>query len=167
MYSEDEDDRDWDEFLYHFSMKNRSFEEDNEEEDEGNNPVLTNQKVIADDNGPTRNFSNIPKSNVSIGPLLTDNDFDDFFAADLVDPELFSEPEYDEQVVADKIEVGLQFSDKAAFQKHLRKYCVSNRIVCKFHKSDNVRIKDVCQGFGQPIMCPWFVYARKVPSEPT
>ncbi|KAL8148321.1 hypothetical protein AgCh_005621 [Apium graveolens] len=108
MYSEGEDDREWDEFLYHFSMKNRSVDEDNEKEVEGNFPTLTKQNVIVNDNVPFENFSNIPNSNVSIGPLLNDSDFDDFFAADLVDPELFSEPENDEQVVYDKIEVGLE-----------------------------------------------------------
>ncbi|XP_074341907.1 uncharacterized protein LOC141679303 [Apium graveolens] len=148
-------------------MKNRNDDEDNEKEVEGNVPTLTKQNVIVNDNVPSENYSNIPKSNVSIRPLLNDSDFDDFFAADLVDPELFSEPENDEHVVYDKIDVGLQFLDRTDFQKHLRKYCVSNRIVCKFHRSDNIRIKAVYQNFGQQIMCPWFVYTRKIPGEPT
>ncbi|XP_026415861.1 uncharacterized protein LOC113311233 [Papaver somniferum] len=62
-----------------------------------------------------------------------DSDFEDFLAAaDSVNPELFPEPENEVQVVADdRIDEGMEFPDKTAFKKHLRKYCVSTRKICR------------------------------------
>ncbi|KAI3989575.1 hypothetical protein MKX01_036184, partial [Papaver californicum] len=132
---------------------------------------LPNYKVRLVDNGPFMNIvDNVPVKKVESGPSkwLNEFDFEEFFAADFVDPELFPEPEHDEQVVAeDRIKEGLQFSDKQAFQRHLRRYCVLTRTICRFKKSDNVRIKVVCKSFGEPILCPWYITARKIPGEPT
>ncbi|MCL7045873.1 hypothetical protein MKW94_000419 [Papaver nudicaule] len=89
--------------------ENKRNELDNEQEDEyGPEMVdkpLPNDEVRFVDNGPVRNLGN--------GPLLTDSDFEDFFAADMVDPELFPEPKHEEQVVAEDTMVeGMEFPDK-------------------------------------------------------
>ncbi|XP_026458270.1 uncharacterized protein LOC113358799 isoform X2 [Papaver somniferum] len=78
------------------------------------------------------------------------------------------EAEGDEQVVEPGlVEVGTQFSDKMAFKRHLRAYCVQHGTQYKLKKSDNLRIRAVCKFSGPPINCEWFMYARKLPNEPT
>ncbi|KAI3963323.1 hypothetical protein MKW98_022745, partial [Papaver atlanticum] len=131
---------------------------------------LPNHEVRVVNNGPYRNVDSVPVRNVDNGQQwFDDSDFEDFLsAADEVDPELFPEPEHEVQVVADdRIEEGMEFPDKTTFKKYLRKYCVSTRTVCRFTKSDNIRTKAVCKGFGEPILCPWYISARRIPGEAT
>ncbi|KAI3986596.1 hypothetical protein MKX01_014134, partial [Papaver californicum] len=116
------------------------------------------------DNRPYRNVGNIDNRK----QWFNEGDFEEYFIDDIVDPELFPEPEHEVQDVAeDRYKEGLEFQEKEAFQKNLRKYCVSTRTVCRMTKSDNIRIKAVCKGFGEPILCPWYISARRIPGEPT
>ncbi|KAI3870862.1 hypothetical protein MKW92_008023, partial [Papaver armeniacum] len=97
------------------------------------------------------------------------NDYEDVFGEDSLDNgELFPEDAGVEQVVEPGlIEVGTQFSDKLAFKRYLRAYCVQHGTQYKLKKSDNLRISAVCKLSGPPINCQWFMYARKLPNEPT
>ncbi|KAI3901352.1 hypothetical protein MKW92_024667 [Papaver armeniacum] len=97
------------------------------------------------------------------------NDYEDVFGEDSLDNgELFPEDAGVEQVVEPGlIEVGTQFSDKLAFKRHPRAYCVQHGTQYKLKKSDNLRIRAVCKLSGPPINCQWFMYARKFPNEPT
>ncbi|KAI3937682.1 hypothetical protein MKW98_028024, partial [Papaver atlanticum] len=97
------------------------------------------------------------------------NDYEDVFGEDSLDNgELFPEDAGVEQVVEPGlVEVGTQFSDKLAFKRHLRAYCVQHGTQYKLKKSDNLRIRVVCKFSGSPINCQWFMYARKLPNEPT
>ncbi|KAI3907423.1 hypothetical protein MKX01_036340 [Papaver californicum] len=103
---------------------------------------------------------------ISNGPRQWFNDYEDIFGEDSLDnEELFSEAAEVEQVVEPGlVEVGLQFSDKLAFKKHLRAYC---GIQYKLKKSNNLRIRAVCRISGPPLNCPWFMYTIKLPNEPT
>ncbi|XP_026410549.1 uncharacterized protein LOC113305760 [Papaver somniferum] len=186
IYSEGEDDADWKEFLHNFSMKNstgKDSEEDDEVAKEVKEPLIDFEieegkgKEIAngseDDYGPEMVCRPLPNHEVKLVDngkhWFNDSDFEDFLtAADSVDHELFPELENQVQLlVDDKIDEGVEFPDKIAFKKHLRKYCVSTRTVCRFTKSDNIRINDVCKGFGDPILCPWYISARRIPGEAT
>ncbi|KAI3954272.1 hypothetical protein MKW98_018096, partial [Papaver atlanticum] len=87
---------------------------------------LPNHEVRVVDNGTYRNVDNVPVRNVDNGKKwFDDSDFEDFLAAaNLEVPELFPKLEHELQVIADdRIEEGLEFPDKTAFKKHLRKYC--------------------------------------------
>ncbi|KAI3891459.1 hypothetical protein MKX03_020741 [Papaver bracteatum] len=95
--------------------------------------------------------------------------YEDVFGEDSLDNgELFPEDAGVEKVVEPGlIEVRTQFSDKLAFKRHLRAYCVQHGTQYKLKKSDNLRIRAVCKLSGPPINCQWFMYARKLPNEPT
>ncbi|KAI3867805.1 hypothetical protein MKW92_008387, partial [Papaver armeniacum] len=81
-----------------------------------------------DDYGPEMVGRPLPNHEVVVDNgqhWFDDSDFEDFLdAADSVDHELFPEPENEAQVVVDdRIDEGMEFPDKTAFKKHLRKYC--------------------------------------------
>ncbi|KAI3956436.1 hypothetical protein MKX01_016849 [Papaver californicum] len=144
--------------------------EDSEEDEDDHYDTLQETNDEAESKGKKiGNVDNVPVRNVDNGQQwFNASDFEDSFAADLVDPELFPEPNHEVQVVdEDRIEEGLEFPDKAAFQKHLRKHCVSARTVSRFTKGDNIRVKAVCKGFGEPFLCPWYISARVIHGEPT
>ncbi|KAI3888099.1 hypothetical protein MKW92_001944, partial [Papaver armeniacum] len=112
--------------------------------------------VLEEDNGlevvngyPVDQSLEIPN-----GPREWFYDYEDIFGEDPLDnEELFPEDAGVEQVVEPGlVEVGTQFSDKLAFKRHL---------------DDNLRIRAVCKFSGPPINCQWFMYARKLPNEPT
>ncbi|XP_026378442.1 uncharacterized protein LOC113272862 [Papaver somniferum] len=97
-----------------------------------------------------------------------DSDFEDFLvAADSVDNELFPEPENEIQVVVDdRIDEGMEFPDKTAFKRHLRNMYLLGQ------NAGLVRViilesRRVCKGFGEPILCPWYISARRIPGEAT
>ncbi|XP_026421320.1 uncharacterized protein LOC113317419 isoform X2 [Papaver somniferum] len=130
---------------------------------------LTN--VLEEDNGSeVVNGSSVDQSlEIPNGHREWFYDYEDIFGEDLLDnEELFPEDAGDEQVVEPGlVEVGTQFSDKMAFKRHLRAYCVQHGTQYKLKKSDNLRIRVVCKFSGPPINCEWFMYARKLPNEPT
>ncbi|KAI3858826.1 hypothetical protein MKX03_015763, partial [Papaver bracteatum] len=96
------------------------------------------------------------------------NDYEDVFGEDSLDNgELFPEDAGVEKVVKPGlIEVGTQFSDKLAFKRHLRAFCVQHGTQYKLKKSDSLRIRVMCKLYEPPINCQWFMYARKLPNEP-
>ncbi|KAI3966830.1 hypothetical protein MKX01_006767 [Papaver californicum] len=185
LYSEGEDATDWTEFCNNFeevSGGDDGYEQLLETDDEAEDKLKIDGPVIdlgpdfftnalEEDNGlEVINGSPVDESlEIPNGPRQWFNDYEDIFGEDsLENEELFSEAAEVEQVVEPGlVEVGLQFSDKLAFKKHLRAYCVQHGIQYKLKKSNNLRIRAVCKISGPPLNCPWFMYARKLPNEPT
>ncbi|KAI3945092.1 hypothetical protein MKW92_007672 [Papaver armeniacum] len=170
LYSDGEDATEWTEFCKNFKevsgggpsvrggCSDYGDQEDNSEDD-GYERLLE-----TDDEAEVDQSLEIPN-----GHRQWFNDYEDVFGEDSLDNgELFPEDAGVEQVVEPGlIEVGTQFSDKLAFKRHLRAFCVQHGTQYKLKKSDNLRIRAVCKLSGPPINCQWFMYARKFPNEPT